>query len=325
MPHSMTSSLVSLVAAGALAGLVGPFPLEEERAPADGKSLGRLQQTRGRVVHVSATDKSGRPVTDLQAADFLVKEDGKTQEVVEVRPAAMPLRVAVLVADAGSGVFQPGLSRFVNRLRGNAEIAVTSVILQPDKILDYSSDAGAVAMALQRLGRRGQPQGGAQLMEAILEATQEVSRDETSRPVILALRVGFEDATSIPPNDVRDRLRRSGAILHVISTIGAQRAAPSQARGTDPVSVQQGQLRDSELAQGAFALAQVLGDGSKESGGRHEEIVSTTLVTALERLADELLNQYEITYRGPGGKSGDKLAVTSNRKGVTVRGPGRVR
>jgi VWFA-related protein len=288
----------------------------------DESELAFRQQSR--VVHVSVTDKSGAVVTDLNAADFEIKQGGKSQEVVSVQPAAVPLRVSVLVADAGTGVFQVGLAHFVDKLLGHAEVALTSVILQPEKMTDYSSDAGALSMAVRRLGRRGQPQPGAQLMEAIQDATKEVAR-ETSRPVIVVLRVGGEDATSIPPNDVRDDLRRSGALLYAFSTVGAHRPAPSQARGTDPVSVQQGQLRDAELADGAFALAQVLGDGSKESGGRHEEVVSTTLVTTMEQLADELLHQYEITYRGPGGKSGDKLAVTSKRKGTTVRAPTRVR
>jgi hypothetical protein len=281
-------------------------------------------QQQSRIVHVSVVDKTGGPVTGLQAADVEVKLAGKSQEVVSVQPAVAPLRVSVLVADAGTGVFQVGLAHFIDKLLGRAEVALTSIIVQPEKLIGYSTDVGALTMAVRRLGRRGQPQPGAQLMEALQDATREVAR-ETSRTVIVVLRVGVEDASSIPPNDVREDLRRSGALLYVLSTVGAHRPAPPQARGTDPVSVQQGQLRDAELADGAFALAQVLGDGAKESGGRHDEIVSTTLVTAMEQLGDELVNQYEITYRGPAGKSGDKLSVTSKRKGITVRAPTRVR
>jgi hypothetical protein len=319
MPQLFTASRLALAAVGALATMGLPLVI----ASVSTTSAAVLQQ-QSRIVHVSVTDKTGGVVTDLQAADFEVKLAGKSQEVVSVQPTAMPLRVSVLVADGGLGVFQVGLAHFVDKLRGHGEVALTSIILQPEKLIGYSTDAGALSMAVRRLGRRGQPQAGAQLMEAIQDATKEVAR-ETSRPVIVVMRVGGEDATSIPPNDVRDDLRRSGALLYVFSTVGAHRPAPSQARGTDPVSVQQGQLRDSELADGAFALAQVLGDGSKESGGRHEEIVSTTLVTTMEQLADELVHQYEVTYRGPGGKSGDKLAVTSKRKGITVRAPSRVR
>jgi len=161
-------------------------------------------------------------------------------------------------------------------------------------------------------------------MEAIQDATTEVRR-EARRSVIVVMRIGGEAMTAISGNDVREQLRKSAAILYVISTAGAQRAAPSQIRGTDNVSVQQGQLRDSELAESASNLALVLGDGAKDSGGHHDEVVSTTLVTSLERVADELLHQYEITYAVPdGAKPGDKLSVSSKRKGVTVHAPSRL-
>ena len=54
-------------------------------------------------------------------------------------------------------------------------------------------------------------------------------------------------------------------------------------------------MEDEDNSHGALNLAQVLGDGSKESGGRHDQVISTTLVPALERVADELLNQYAVT------------------------------
>jgi VWFA-related protein len=284
---------------------------------------GSAAQARTRTVYASATDKSGSAVADLQASDFQVKAGGKASEVVSARPATMPLRIALIVADGGTGAFQLGLATFMQKLLGRAEFALTSVLVQPQRVLDYSADASTLSAALDRLGRRGRERG-AQLMEAIQDATTEV-RQETRRPVIVVMRIGGEATTAINGNDVREQLRKSGAILYVISTAGAQRAAPSQIRGTDNASVQQGQMRDAELAESASNLALVLGDGSKESGGHHEEVISTTLVPSLERVADELLHQYEITYELPDGvKSNDKLSVSSKRKGVTVHAPSRL-
>jgi hypothetical protein len=63
----------------------------------------------------------------------------------------------------------------------------------------------------------------------------------------------------------------------------------------------------------------------KESGGRHEQVVATTHAQALEQLADELLNQYEIRYVQPDGvKPNEKLSVSSRRKDVTVHAPSRL-
>jgi VWFA-related protein len=307
MLHPLTSFIVDLAVAAALVTGAAGSPIEQ----------------RTRTVYASATDKNGSAVTDLQPDEFQVKQGGKTLEVVSARPATTPLRIALIVADAGTGAFQLGLATFMQKLLRRAEFALISVIVQPETVIDYSTDAVKLSSALGRLGRRG-TQRGAQLMEAIQDATKDVQR-ETTRPVIVVMRIGGEATTPIAGNDVREQLRKSGAILYVISTVGAQRPAPSQIRGTDAVSVQQGQLRDAELADSANNLAQVLGDGSKESGGHHDEVVSTTLVTSLERVADELLHQYEITYALPDGvKPSDKLSVSSKRKGVTVRAPNRV-
>jgi VWFA-related protein len=272
---------------------------------------------------VSATDKQGIAVTDLQASDVEIKEGGKVREIVSAAPATIPLRIALLVADQGTGAFQLGLGRFMQRLLGHAEFQLVSVIVQPETLVDFSHNGPDLSAALARLGPRGRQQGG-QLMEAIQDATTAVQHDGR-RPVIVVVRLGGEAASALSADDVREQLRKSGAMLYVVSAAGAQAAAPSQARGTDALSVQQGQFRDAELAEGAFNLAAVLGDGAKESGGHHDQVIATTHAKALEQLADELLHQYEITYTLPDGvKPSDRLSVSSKRKGVTLRAPSRL-
>ena len=78
--------------------------------------------------------------------------------------------------------------------------------------------------------------------------------------------------------------------------------------------------------ESALNLGLVLGDGSRESGGRHDQVISTTLIPTFERLADELLNQYALTCVVPDGvKPTEKLSVASKRKGVTIRAASRLR
>ena len=74
-----------------------------------------------RTIYVTALDRDGRPVTDLQAADFAIKVGNKTLDVIRAEPAQMPLRIAVLVSDAGTGGFQQGLGEFMQKLLGHAE------------------------------------------------------------------------------------------------------------------------------------------------------------------------------------------------------------
>jgi hypothetical protein len=279
-------------------------------------SADAARQTESRTIYVTALDRDGRPVTDLQAADFAVKVGNKTLDVTRAEPAQMPLRIAVLVSDAGTGGFQQSLGNFMQKLLGHAEFSLTSVIVQPELIVDFASEGAPLRDGLRRLGPRGR-QGGAQLMEAIEQATRTVRRDGR-RPAILVLRVGSEATTPLSGNDLRQQLRKSGALLHVVSTLGAQRAPASSAR--PGISSEQAQMQDNDTANSILNLGQVLGDGARESGGRHDQVVSTTLVPALERVADEFLNQYAVTCTLPAGvKLTDKLSVSTARKGLKLQ------
>jgi hypothetical protein len=54
-------------------------------------------------------------------------------------------------------------------------------------------------------------------------------------------------------------------------------------------------------------------------------VISTTLVPALERIADELLSQYALTCVLPGGvKANDKLSFSTKRKNVKIQAPARL-
>jgi hypothetical protein len=281
------------------------------------------RQPNTKTLYVTALDNKGVPITDLEAAEIEAKSGGKAMEIVRMQPAQMPFRIAVIVSDAGIGGFQQGLANFMQKLLGQAEFGLISVVTQPELVSDYSSEGAILREAVRRVGPRGRSRGaGAQLMEAMLEATKGVASDGR-RPVILVLRVGGEAVTTVEGDDIRENLRRSGAVLYVVSTVGAQRPnAPSARTG---ISNEQAQMQDADNANSTLNIQQVLGDGSKESGGRHDQVISTTLVPALERIADELLSQYALTCVLPNGvKPNDKLSISTKRKNAKIQAPSRL-
>jgi hypothetical protein len=295
-------------------------------------------QSATRTIYVSAFDGTGSALPDLQPADLVVKAGGKLLEVVRVEPATTPLQITVIVSDAGTGGFQQGVAVFMERLIDRAEFGLVSVLTQPEVVMNFSNDPVVLQSGVRRLGARGR-QHGAQVMEAIQEAIRAMPpldsgsgrtepdrrASEVRRRVILVLRVGVEGTSPLDGGEVRERLRRSGALLYVISTASAARQPPPSAR--TGISAEQAQLQDDEIAASRRALAQVLGDGTRESGGRHDEIVATSSVSpALERIADELLHQYAVTCATPPGvKTDDKLSITVKRKGVKIQAPARLK
>src|SRR3954467_1688345 len=191
MSYAFTSSV-----AGAAAIVVVAGSLNVIARAAPGQTVGRLTRT----IYASVTDKNGAALTDMQATDFEIKEGGKATAIISVAPAQIPLRVAVLVADQGTGAFQRGTAQFMQKLLGHAEFALYSIVVQPEKLVDFSHDGRELSAAVSRLGPRGRETGSAQLLEAIDEATKQVQHEDR-RPAIVVLRLGGEGPTTLSGND----------------------------------------------------------------------------------------------------------------------------
>src|SRR5438045_7165036 len=125
MSHALTSSVAG---AAAIAVLAGSLTVSGRAAP--GQTVGKVTRT----IYASVTDKNGAALTDMQAADFEVKDGGKPTEIISVVTPQIPLRIAVLVADQGTGAFQRGTGQFMQKLFGHAEFALYSIVVQPEKI-----------------------------------------------------------------------------------------------------------------------------------------------------------------------------------------------
>jgi VWFA-related protein len=271
--------------------------------------------TRAHTVYVSVHEDTGAPVLDLTPADFVIKEDGKTRDVLKVELARTPLQLMILVDDNGTGFFRAGLIQFVQQLQGRAEMAVSSVVGQTQQLVDYTTNIETVANAITTLSARpGTPDGG-QLLEGIFQASREQQRRESARPVIVALTVGGEEHSTVPAHHVLDQLAKSRSKLYVIQVV-ANTTLRSTVQVTKPAALLGENLN----------LSEVLGEGPKQTGGWRQEIVAATgIVQGLSRLAAELKNQYAVEYsRPPKGKSIEKLNVSVTRRGLNLRAPTKV-
>src|SRR6185436_17051338 len=83
-----------------------------------------VAQALQRVMYVSVVDGDGNPVPDLGPADFVIREDKVTREVLRVDPATDPMQVALLVdnsqaANAYLLDYREGLTAFVTDMTSN--------------------------------------------------------------------------------------------------------------------------------------------------------------------------------------------------------------
>jgi hypothetical protein len=249
-----------------------------------------------RVVYFSAVDAKGAHVTDLTAADMTVKEGGKDRVVASVRPATAPMHVSLLVDDAGTGAFQPSVAQFLQTTVGRAQFAIRVLSPQPLRVTDFTRDVVDLRAALSRMGPRGKTQpDGDQIVAGIAEAARELVIYKAVRPSIVVLSASGETVSSDLADEALNALKSSGASLSVLYITGVE-------------------------------LGKVLGDGPRQSGGMTQMANGTAGVpAALARIADNLMNQYVLTYTIPDGvKLNERIAVSTSRKGVKVLAPSRL-
>jgi VWFA-related protein len=270
------------------------------------QSRPREANPRTRDVYVAVVDSKGVPVTGLSAADFAVREDGTAREVLKAGPATEPMQIIVLIDDSAAATdaiqrMREGLTAFVDKLQGKAEIGLVTIGERPTSLVQYTTDTAALKKGIGRLFAR--PGAGAYLLEGILEAARGLEKRAPARPAIVALTTEGVEFSNLQHDQVLKPLQASGAAFHVIA-IGM------------PSSSMSDEMRNRNV---------VLAEGTERSGGRRDQLLAeSSIPEALPRVANEMLNQYVVTYGRPETLiPPEKIEVSVSRPGVTVRAPTR--
>jgi VWFA-related protein len=262
---------------------------------------------RTRDVYVSVLDSKEVAVPGLTAADFTVREDTAPREVLRAGPATAPMQLILIVDDseALTPALQPmreGLTTFVEKLHGHAEIGIVTVGERSTSLVPPTTDVNALKRGINRIFARSA--SGAYLLDGIQEVSQGLQKRKADRPVIVAVTMEGVEFSNMQYETVLKALDASGAALHVLSV-----GMPS-----------------SSMADDMRNLNMVVAEGTKRSGGRRDQVLAISgIPDALSRVADDLLNQYVVTYGRPDKLiPPEKLQVTVSRPGVTVRARTRI-
>lgn len=264
-------------------------------------------QARERVMFVSAVDAAGKPVEQLTPADVRVREDGVAREVLRVTPASEPLQIALLVDNTAAirsqvQDYRTALQAFVAKFPSPHEIAFITYGDRPTVVTEYSSGPVRVVPAIDRLF--SQPNAGSYVLDAIQEAARGLQKREASRPVIVVVSSEGMEFSNITHDMAVNAVRAANASLFVVSV--------DDGRGRrESMGTQEGRERE-----------MVFGDGTTDTGGRREIVLSSMgLKDALTTLAEELLHQFKVVYARPSTLiPPEKTVVASAREGLTVRG-----
>ena len=259
-------------------------------------------ESRSQTVYVSVLDAKHTPVTGLSAADFTVREDSAAREVLRAEPATDPMQVVLIVDDsqaAGDALvpLRQGLSAFVDKLKGRAEIGIVTVGDRSMSLVPSTTDPTALKNGINRIfARTG---AGAYLLDAVMDVSQGFQRRKAQRPVIVALTFEGTQFSNLQYDTVLKPLEASGAVLHVL-TVGTPSASMVD------------EMRNRN---------QLIAEGTERTGGRRDQVLTPSgIAEALPRVADELLSQYAVIYGRPEMLiPPEKIQVKVSRPDVTVR------
>ena len=295
VPRPPDASAIALALAIGAVALGGAATQERFRAGVD-------------VVSLSVTVTEGSQyVTDLEAADFEVYEDGVRQDVSFFSKVQQPIALAVLLDTSASmesklETAQEAAVGFVRRMRQGDVTEVVDFDSQVNILQPFTSDVAALEQAI----RQATVNGSTALYNAIyislknLQKMRTRSGGDLRREAVIVLSDGDDTSSLVAYEEVLNLAKRSETVIYAIG------------------------LRHSDQSRREFKAAEfVLRQLAQETGGR---VYYPTAVTELPRIYDqiaqELASQYAIGYTSKNqlrNGAWRRLTVRMARPGLTAR------
>ena len=232
------------------------------------------------ALDVCVTDREGRPLSSLDATDFLVLEDRVPQRLTFFSAeGAIPLTAVVLI-DRSSSMHGPKLERakaaavtFLQHLRSEDTAEVIAFNQHAERVVPFGTALAAAAGLVNAIEADGQTA----MFESLLVAVRDLQARRRAdgaphREALVVLSDGEDTASHLVFEDVLEDVQRAGVIMYGVSlrTDERDRALPP--------------LR--EFAQLA-----------RDSGGRATAVRDVTILDAVYAdIAAELRRMYRLAY-----------------------------
>lgn len=252
------------------------------------------------VLNVTVVDATGKFVRGLRSSDFKLMVDGREQRVSNFMREETPFAAAVLLDTSGSMeqhmmLARSAAVRFLEELREDDMAAVYRFDSEIEKVQDYSPsrDLGDFAFGMRAKGMTA-------LNDAILRAAVDLRQRSENRRAIIVLSDGADTKSGASANKALDTALAANATIYAVdmsSDVGA--TARNQQN------------------------AAVLQNFATKTGGRYVVTPGGPVMReAFTQIAEELSNQYTLTYTPPdNARDGKwhKIEVRLTRPDLTVR------
>lgn len=229
------------------------------------------------VLNVTVVDADGKFVRGLRAGDFKLLVDGREQPIAKFTPEETPFAAAVLLDTSGSMEQRMMLARsaairFLDHLREEDVAAVYHFDSEIERVQDFSSSRDLADFVFSLKAK-----GMTVLNDAVLQAAAELGQRTENRRAILVISDGADTKSGASAEKALETALAANATIYTVdmsSTVGA--------------------------TSRNMANAAVLRNFANKSGGRYVASPGgQTMRDAFAEIAEELSNQYTISYTPP--------------------------
>ncbi|MCL5291393.1 MAG: VWA domain-containing protein [Actinobacteria bacterium] len=236
------------------------------------------------------------PVRKLEKRNFSLKENGEPVggfEVRDISTPANPMGVVLVVDTSGSMYGTPledaknAASAFIQAKGVQDKIAIVGFSSVPTKLVDFTDDAGILNNAVNRLSATG----GTSLYDALALAVESLSKSSFSQKNVIVLSDG-KDTESLETE--QSVVAKALAIRANLFTVA---------------------LKSTELNTASLESV------AQKTNGKFLMAPNSGALTGLyAQLANELHNQYEISYYSKANTRDVNLSLTVDSADLTVGG-----
>ena len=174
-----------------------------------------------KVVVTVVEQKSGAPITNLEAKDFAVFDDKTPRAVEDVAFTQDTLDLMMLLDTSLVGpAVQPMAEDFVAQLQAKEQMAVVAFDSSADLIQEFTSSRQLILRAISRVKYGNSPH----VLDALYAAIEGGFQPTGFRRAILLLTTGVEGASRVNERDVIRLARRNQVSIYPVYVNGYERS-----------------------------------------------------------------------------------------------------